>query len=1005
MKRRISLYIAEQLCDLDDDALVLLNVQREDLNNPAIMLNSYSQAVTLPGTAVNDIIFGHYFRADHSVAGNYNPLVRVPFSIFDETGDILASGYCKLLSVKMAGQIHTYEVQLYGSFGEFIYGLAYDADGNKKTLASLDYLGGGDTELDFTINATAVQNAWARLGGDTSKPKMWDVINFAPCYNGIPDGEFDAGKALADASDLGLTIPTGYTASTGGYVLLDFPQDVDEWAAKDLRSYLQRPVLSVWALLQAISNPANNGGWTLDLSDINSNAEWPYYHMWLTRPLLPSLGTYKQTAGSITATATTPSTSGPVLISIALANVPAGTDVTLRSSFALQVNLSSAPGQGTMYTGKEMLPFTEYRDVWFLQSVGYASDNSVVAASPVTIFGPDLSHVSDLAKFAEDCGFTPTLPTGQTAEYLAHSGFDSNALTGSGTAFSTQGAFSLEMTGKNMDNAKVLVTRGRMYWKPLVGKVDSIQNLATLYTSEDSGATGYAEADSLATGVVLSASTQSSSTLRSGATITKQMLLSTEGTPADYLLAICKSFGLYILADGASKTARILRRDTLFQNETIDLTDRVDTSQEIELEPIAFDAKWYDWKHENVGGAFVTEYKATEGRDYGAQRVNTGYDFDASAKNVLDGVVLKGAAAVRDSGPFWNYIEEARLVSISPTAVQTGYIILADGSLTTLATYDVNSYDVSGYDKVYITGRNGNSSYAIARVLDSGGTILQVIQWAQGAYTDEEVTLPAGAATIDITARNGLPECKYKEVLFKPSPFLLPGNKFTAWDSSNQSEDTDIPSVGSGATITAYAGGYDISERAEFRDKDGKPVDGSDVLLFAENFLGIPVFDSFEDFHLTDDVADMDTIVGKPCWVVGSAVSPLSVPHFSRYVIQTTFPDPLLPGVNTIIKSLDFGIPAEVNIPDLTYNGNTIYEKAWKNYIADRLDMDTKVLRCRVRLDGLQVGQGLLRKFWWYRNSLWVLNKITNYSLTTFDPAECEFIQVQDMDNYLNGQY
>ena len=35
---------------------------------------------------------------------------------------------------------------------------------------------------------------------------------------------------------------------------------------------------------------------------------------------------------------------------------------------------------------------------------------------------------------------------------------------------------------------------------------------------------------------------------------------------------------------------------------------------------------------------------------------------------------------------------------------------------------------------------------------------------------------------------------------------------------------------------------------------------------------------------------------------------------------------------------------------------------------------------------------------------MWVLNKITNYSLTTWDTAECEFVQVRDMDNYMNGQ-
>ena len=993
MRRRVTLYIAEQAADLSDDALVLLNIQREDLYNPAVVLNSYSQAVTLPGTKNNDIIFGHYFRADHSVAGGFNPLVRVPFSIFADTGEVLVAGYCKLLNVTTQKGAHTYEVQLYGSLGEFIYGLAYDADGKKKSLASLDYLGGGDTELDFVIDKTAVADAWARLGGDTSKPAMWDVVNFAPAYNGIPSGDFDASKALAGADGLGITIPTGYTASTGGYILVEFPQEVDEWAAHDLRSYLQRPVLSVKALLEAIAKPENNGGWTIDLSDIDTAGEWPYLRTWLTRPLLPSLGTFKQTTGSITATPSSSATSGPDIVSIALANVPSGAEVTLRASFTLQVNLASAPGLSTMQT-RRLNYGNEYQSVWFIQLVGYASDNSVVAASPVTIFGPTLSFISDLAQFAEDCTFTPTLPTGQEAQYVAASGIDQSSLAGSGTAFSSRGAFSLETTGKNMASAKVIVKRGTILWNQFSGRVYSVQNLSTLYTDTAPTATAYAESTSQATGISVTASMQSASTLRSGARVTKQMLLSTEGTPADYLLAICKSFGLYILADGATKTASIVRRSTLYENETIDLTERVDTSQEVELQPLAIESKYYVWKHDDVGAAFGKEYKENTGRDYGAQRVNTGYDFDAKERNVLDGVVLKGTAAVKASGPFWNYI------------------------------------------------------------IDAGH--------------------------------------------MKPSPFLLPGNKFTSWDGSGNSIDTAIPSVGSGASVTQYAGGYDINERAQFTGKDGKPVDGADVLLFAENYFGNTDFPHFEGFYLTDDVADMDTLVGKPCWMLQGSV-PLSgvsatnvviptgiplkagvtyniwfksdtlvspahaniglwievngsftrirtytpaelyagytytytpsddcllwvrtiqigvtwhvlvtppsggvdIPHFSRYVLRTIFPDPLLPGETSVWRALDFGIPAEVDIPNIAYNRGTIYEQAWKQYVADRLDKDTKVLRCRVRLDGLQVGQGLLRKFYWYRGSLWALNKITNYSLTTYDPAECEFIQVQDIDNYV----
>ena len=61
-------------------------------------------------------------------------------------------------------------------------------------------------------------------------------------------------------------------------------------------------------------------------------------------------------------------------------------------------------------------------------------------------------------------------------------------------------------------------------------------------------------------------------------------------------------------------------------------------------------------------------------------------------------------------------------------------------------------------------------------------------------------------------------------------------------------------------------------------------------------------------------------------------------------------------------------------------------------------------MSAKVDLRGLNIGQGLLRRFYWFEGANWVLNKISNYSLTTFDLTDCEFIQVQDVDNYTNGQ-
>ena len=137
---------------------------------------------------------------------------------------------------------------------------------------------------------------------------------------------------------------------------------------------------------------------------------------------------------------------------------------------------------------------------------------------------------------------------------------------------------------------------------------------------------------------------------------------------------------------------------------------------------------------------------------------------------------------------------------------------------------------------------------------------------------------------------------------------------------------------------------------------------------------------------------------GVPCWILNPGSSAgLRIPIFQRYVYGSEW---------TIENSLDFGIPSEIDIPQITYRGDaTIYAKFWRNYLRDRYDVNTKVMTCRVNFGGLQVGQDLLRKFFWFDNSLWVLNKINNYSLTTYDPVECEFVQVQDKNNYLNGQY
>ena len=44
-----------------------------------------------------------------------------------------------------------------------------------------------------------------------------------------------------------------------------------------------------------------------------------------------------------------------------------------------------------------------------------------------------------------------------------------------------------------------------------------------------------------------------------------------------------------------------------------------------------------------------------------------------------------------------------------------------------------------------------------------------------------------------------------------------------------------------------------------------------------------------------------------------------------------------------------------------------------------------------------------MRKFYFFDNSIWVLNKIDSYDITSYGTTRCEFIKVQDICNYTRG--
>ena len=177
MRRKISLFIGGMEVDLQDETFLLFNYTMEDMSNPTTVRNSYSQQITVKGTPQNNKVFGHIWKVDRdtqygsSQSGVYfDPTQKTSFTIYNEMNEILESGYCKLDQISRTGGRVEYKISLFGGLGSFMYGLAYDGNGNRKSLADLKFTGqdATDNELNFTITRTAVKNAWKRLGGDTS---------------------------------------------------------------------------------------------------------------------------------------------------------------------------------------------------------------------------------------------------------------------------------------------------------------------------------------------------------------------------------------------------------------------------------------------------------------------------------------------------------------------------------------------------------------------------------------------------------------------------------------------------------------------------------------------------------------------------------------------------------------------------------------------------------------------------------------------------------------------
>lgn len=641
----IELYINNQKVEFTEPPQILLTYSHNDLHNPTIVKNSYSKTITIDGTPNNNKIFNCFADMRWVNGAGFNPSRKETFTLF-HNGEPIETGYVKLDNVKKMGNRVQYQITLFGGLGQFLYNLSYGEDGEQRKLRDLDYV----IDLGkFVVNKEVVTDAWRQINGLSYIDNIYDFINFAPCYNGIPK-DFTANKVAIDVESFRLNNPRLYnqfiTSSNGystinGWLMGEFTQDYDEWQTKDLRSYLQRPVIRLKEIINACCNPDNNGGYEVELDEEFFNSENPYWeNAWMTLPLLTEMEEVKDAQEGTDYTVSIGDT-------ITIDGIDEG--ISFDATFNISVGCSAATNASylqTCYIGSswdgsdesavvdETTNFARY-----IQVVAYDSDNRVIGGSNVIAF----YTVGGIYNSFE---FEPTYRTSVQRE----TGYYRKQSDGSYR-------FNDKFYKFTVNNIKY---EEGMYFK-VVEKFayDSSPSVSwpsayILYTSEYSAVNVKNYFGDISDNVEI--------VFNEGLNwlITKDSLLNSEHTPADYFLSYIKLFNLHIWKDMYENKIYVYKRQNFFTNEKYDIENLIDRNQTIDITPITFDAKWYNFKYDmETDGLLYKDYNNEYGIPYGIQKIDTNYNFDNSSKDLLESNVYKGCIMQRGKSRYYVDIYQA----------------------------------------------------------------------------------------------------------------------------------------------------------------------------------------------------------------------------------------------------------------------------------------------------------------------------------------------------------
>lgn len=939
----IRLYIDGQRADLDSDSLIVLSYTLDDTTNPTIVKNSFSKSITIPSTKNNDAIFGtmRSIRTRITLGRGFSPLVRTPFQLFSN-GELIESGYVQLNEVVTKAGVATYKITLFGGLGDFFYNLMYDADGEKRTLADLDYGIEGaidsESEMDFNISKEVVNASWDSVG--SGRNFLAEAITFVPAYNGL-GSDYDNEHALVNSNGLAGSLPTTYSDGGktytlyNGYGLAELQQPLTEWEVRDLRSYRQRPALSVRMLMQALANPANNGGYEVVLDSNFFNEENTLYHdAYITLPMLGGERSDEEAS-----------------IDLGITDITLGEDITVDTSSTAFYTLPSSANNAQI---KVSMPITLrlqsaqnkapilYDSITQIQptsigAVPYYVNSWIVVQAEAQDGAGNVVGVSSIYSFATSMqGFTSYLAANQIDGYtpLNNEGVGYTRVQGEYTLTNGEYIF-LDALGNNTFPIELSFFRGstssirvalrvqRVFTKSW-GEAFGAMPKADIYFSKNSyqsltlayydGVQCKGDITALVTDAGATVDANNLPAIASGSKVTKRTLLTTDATPADYLLSYAKLFGLRFIRDKYDKKITITK-DSYFTGRIHDITQRIDRDSDIKVTPNVFDKRIMRLALDTPETYYSRKYKDAQGVDYAQKRVDTGYGFNADVEEVYKDNVFTTAVPCRAVSPAYNHF-----------------------------------YDVNGNEMPSIFAYNFN--YALAN-RDATPSADKFDTFGELQQTSANIAPTRTTPFFATKSYDALPKMCYFE------------------QKDGKQESVDIAN-----NLVVFCG------RVVPKDSAGNAI----------------------TYWLTDDLPEMLKLNGKVCHLVTQSETSRLSDNIA--IALTRLPQFLSIRLinNQVYDSFEMAVSKENYLGEsITYaEEQTLYGRFWQRYYEDRMDVNTRIVECMVNFDGVKVDADALRDFYFFDDAYWLLNKIVDYSPQSMKLTKCQFVKIRNLSTYAN---